>query len=146
MFRELCKLICNFLSVQFDENDSEDDENSVLDSGSLTNRTLTSKTDSISNKKSTSEKEAIKKNNKPTKKSEHELDKEKANKLLYEKRLNYLENFSTTLDIPKFFTELLKQFLSDKATFKHLKEVTPNKKSQTFQGNQNLTFGLIFFA
>ena len=124
----MCKLICNFLSIQFDENESESDTTTMLDSSSFTNRTLTNKTDTNLNKKSVlmSEKETIKKNRKSLKLEDDELDKEKHNRLLYEKKMKYLENFASILDLPKFFTDLLKQFVSQTPASKHLKEVILN--------------------
>ena len=49
-------------------------------------------------------------------------------RILYEKRLNSLENFAGILEVPKFFCELLKQFTSDKKIFKNLKEVNKFKR------------------
>ena len=40
--------------------------------------------------------------------------------------MKYLENFASILDLPKFFTDLLKQFVSQTPASKHLKEVILN--------------------
>ena len=112
------------MSIQFDENDSENDETSIVDSivtGSLS-RTLTPKGENNSNKKSTA-RTVSKMGSKSLKKNESDTDRQKSNRILYEKRLQSLESFANVLELPKFFTELLKQFLSDKPAFKNLKEV-----------------------
>lgn len=117
-------MICNFLSIQFDEDDNGTNDNSIID-GSLTNRTLTPKAGK-SQKSSLTDKNEIS-NSLSNKKNVCQLDMDNNQRILYEKRLNSLENFAGILEVPKFFCELLKQFTSDKKIFKNLKEVNKFK-------------------
>jgi hypothetical protein len=117
VFRELCKLICNFLSIQFDENDNESLDNSNVDD-IITDRTLTPK---IGRKQKSLTVKSLISNNLSNKKNAIQLENNE--RILYEKRLNSLEKFATILEIPKLFSDLLKQFISEKNKFKQLKEV-----------------------
>jgi len=110
-------LICNFLSIQFDENDSESLDNSNVDD-IITDRTLTPK---IGRKQKSLTVKSLISNNLSNKKNAIQLENNE--RILYEKRLNSLEKFATILEIPKLFSDLLKQFISEKNKFKQLKEV-----------------------
>ena len=95
-------MICNFLSIQFDENDSESLDNSNVDD-LITDRTLTPKTGR--KQKSSLTVKSLISNNLSNKKSAIQL--ENTERILYEKRLNSLEKFATILEIPKLFSDLL---------------------------------------
>jgi hypothetical protein len=118
-------LICNFLSIQFDEDDNEKNDNSIID-GASTNRTLTPKAGKTQNKSSLTDKNEMI-NNLLNKNNVCQSDMDNNQRILYEKRLNSLENFASILEVPKFFCDLLKQFTSDKKIFENLKEVNKFK-------------------
>ncbi len=83
IFRELCKILCNLLSIEFNEyvtDDEDDDDNNALNKNEL-------------------------------------------KKSIFLKQMLAFENFCNFLDIPQFFSDLLKQFLNEKSNLKVLKEV-----------------------
>ena len=83
IFRELCKILCNLLSIEFNEyvtDDEDDDDNNALNKNEL-------------------------------------------KKSIFLKQMLAFEHFCNYLDIPQFFSDLLKQFLNEKSNLKVLKEV-----------------------
>jgi hypothetical protein len=124
-FREICKLVCNLLAIEFGENDNENEEDNSEDEQSLTeslNRTLTSKPASKSNKLLNAKSKSAR-STKSKKSNISEANKLKNEQEPIEKQIQALENFCIILEVPQFFSDLLKHLISDKPNLKVLKEV-----------------------
>jgi hypothetical protein len=95
MFRDLCKILCNLLSIEFNEFDeNEDSDENEQNSDSVVN----SKKLKASNKK-------------------------EINTNMFLEQMKSFEYFCNYLELPQFFTDLMKQFLNEKSNLKLLKEV-----------------------
>lgn len=101
-FREMCKIICNLLSFQFNEDD-DDDEDTVTDLNNI-------KVDK--SKKSTARNQTI-----------ATATTTDPKYLLFVKRMQMFENFCTHLELPQQFSDLLKQLSNEKSGNKISKEV-----------------------
>ena len=101
MFRELCKILCNLLTIEF--GDEEDDEEEL-------NESMSPKTQGDLKKSKIS----TARNKKPA-----DLDAKQTQLL----QIQNFEKFCNFLELPQFFTELFKQFLNEKSNFKNFKEV-----------------------
>lgn len=96
LYRDLCRLLNNLLSIEFEELYEEDDDEQDVEA-TLTNSKGVVKSSSKSKSKSA-----------------------RSNK---SNRLSLLEFFSTFLDIPNFFIDFGKIFISNKQSIRLLKEV-----------------------
>lgn len=99
LYRDLCRLLNNLLSVEFEELYEEDDDEQDVEA-TLTNSKGVVKSSSKSKSKSKSA---------------------RSNK---SNRLSLLEFFSNFLDIPNFFIDFGKIFISNKQIIRILKEVS----------------------
>ena len=97
LYRDLCRLLNNLLSVEFEELYEEDDDEQDVEA-TLTNSKGVVKSSSKSKSKSA-----------------------RSNK---SNRLSLLEFFSNFLDIPNFFIDFGKIFISNKQLIRILKEVS----------------------
>lgn len=124
-FREICKLICNLLAIEFGEGENENDDENSEDEETLTeslNRTLTSKPASKSSKQPNAKSKSAR-SAKSKKNSVSQANKVKVEQEPIEKQIQVLENFCIILEVPQFFSDLLKHLISDKPNLKVLKEV-----------------------
>ena len=95
MFRDLCKILCNLLSIEFNEFDDQDEYN---------NENEQDNSDSVVNSKKLKNKNETKTN-------------------MFFEQMKSFEHFCSFLELPQFFTDLLKQFQNEKSNLKVLKEV-----------------------
>lgn len=104
LYRDLCKLLSNLLSIDFDdEEDSLNSSSETIKPNESQNKIKSKSSRSLANSKMNENTENLNKNT--------------------SRQLKLMENFTIYLDIPLFFIDLLKLFIHDKSSLKSLKEV-----------------------